>query len=90
MPEANQYSYNHKELVELLIRGAGIHEGEWMLSVQMGFSAINIGPEGGHNPAGLVIINKIGVQRVQENASPPSELVVNAAKVNPRREEANA
>ena len=90
MPEADQYSYNHKELVELLVKDAGIHDGEWMLSVQMGFSALNIGPEGGHNPAGIVMFNKIGIQRVPDNATRPAELVVDAAKVNPRRKEANA
>jgi len=89
MPEINQYTFSVKELTEILIKNADIHEGSWMLSVGMGFSAINIGPEGAHRPAGIVIFDAVGIQRVQEGETPPPELVVNATSVNPRRNKAN-
>ena len=33
MPEASQYMFTHKELVELMVKKAGIHEGKWAMSL---------------------------------------------------------
>ena len=44
MPEVNQLFFTHKEVLELLIKKAKIHEGRWMLSTNFGFAAGNFGP----------------------------------------------
>src|SRR5690606_35801655 len=54
MPEASQYTFSHKELLALLVKAAGLHEGKWMLLVTFGFTAGNFaGPDCNHSvPSG--------------------------------------
>jgi hypothetical protein len=83
MPEANQYMFKHKELVTMMIKETGLHEGKWMLSVNFGFAAINAGPGPDQmNPTAMAGIQAIGLQKAADD-SPPA-LVVDAAEVNPR------
>jgi hypothetical protein len=44
MPEVNQYLFNHKELLELMIKKADVHEGKWIVMANLGFSPGNFGP----------------------------------------------
>lgn len=82
MPEVNAYTFNHKELLELLIKAAGVHEGEWMLQVNFGFSAANIGQdEESVHPAAIATVNYVGIAKAKQDS--PRSLVLDAAKVNP-------
>jgi hypothetical protein len=83
MPEVQTYTFSHKELLELMVKSSGIHEGEWMLQVTFGFTAANFGQnEEDTNPGGMVIVQKIGITKALDGA--PKSLVVDASKVNPR------
>src|ERR1043166_6665871 len=82
MPEANQYMFSHKELVELMIKKAGLHEGKWMLSVTFGFGAMNGGPAPDQQmPTGVVGVQTVGLQRAQPES--PENMTLDAAVVNP-------
>jgi hypothetical protein len=83
MPEASQYMFKHKELVAMMIKEAGLHEGKWALAINFGFAAINAGPGPDQmNPTAVAGVQAIGLQKAADD-SPPA-LVVDAAEVNPR------
>jgi len=84
MPEANQYTFTHRELVELLVKQAGIHEGNWALLVQFGMTSGNTGPNtNALAPMAMVMIGPIGIQRLPPGMPADNNLTVDAAKVNP-------
>jgi len=74
-------SFSHKEVAEALVRKLDLHSGIWGLYIEFGIGAANIG--GGPddlNPAAIVPVLKIGLQKFRElNA-----ISVDAAKVNPQ------
>ncbi|MBC7767617.1 MAG: hypothetical protein H7124_02415 [Phycisphaerales bacterium] len=82
MPEVTQYTVSHREVLELIVKNLNIHEGKWMLVVNFGFTAANIGsgPEDAL-PTALVQVQKLVIQQATPDA--PSALVVDAAEVNP-------
>lgn len=83
MPEIESYTFTHRELLELMVKASDVHEGEWMLQVNFGFSAGNIGPnDESVIPGGIVGIQQLGITKAKEGA--PKALVVNAAEVNPK------
>jgi len=82
MPEASQFAFSHKEIVELLIKKADLHEGQWMLQIVFGFAAINGGPTPEQiSPTAMVQVQTIGLQKAPADA--PPALVLDAAEVNP-------
>ena len=82
MPETSQVTFAHKEVLELLIKRANIHEGKWMLSVTFAFSGANIGPTPDQViPAAVVGIQSLGIQKAQPDS--PDSLVLDAAIINP-------
>ena len=82
MPEANQYLFNHKELLELLIKKADLHEGKWTLMANMGFSPGNFASTPDQmSPGAAVIVLQMGIQRADAQA--PPEMVMDAAVMNP-------
>ena len=84
MAEANQYTVTHKELVELIIKQAGVHEGKWYLMASLGFAPGNYGPTPDQLcPGTVVAIQQLGISRAEE-ATPP-EIQVDAAVVNPKK-----
>jgi hypothetical protein len=84
MAEANNYTVTHKELVELIIKHAGIHDGKWVLSATLGFAPGNFGPSPDQlSPGTVVAIQQIGIVRAE--AATPQEIQVDAAAVNPKR-----
>jgi hypothetical protein len=81
MPEASQIIFSYKELVELLIKKQGLHEGIWGLNVNFGMQATNMGPNDSDlKPAAIIGILGIGLQKMDKETS----LSLDAAKVNPR------
>lgn len=82
MPEVNQLFFSHREVLELLIKKAELHEGKWMLTTNFGFSAGNFGPTVEHlSPGAIVVVLQIGLQRAA--ADTPEISVLDAAVVNP-------
>ncbi len=81
MAEASQFMFSYKEIVEALVKKQGLHEGIWVLSVNLGMQATNVGPtESDLKPAALVAIMGIGIQKADKETN----LSVDAAKVNPK------
>ena len=80
MAEVGRYKFSHKEVVEALIKKQDLHEGLWMLYVEFGLGAANVGPaEDQMTPAAIIPLVSLGLQKGEkENA-----LTVDAAKVNP-------
>ena len=81
MPETKNITFTHKEVVEALIRYNNIHEGLWDLYIEFGLAGANVGsgPGGELNPAAIVPILKVGIQRTEKTTN----LTVDAAVVNP-------
>ncbi len=77
MAETTAVMFEHKELVELMLDKQGINEGIWQLQLSLAFGASNLGPNANEmNPAGVVIVQKIGIARVTEETN----LTVDASK----------
>ena len=82
---AKEYLFSHKAIVEELIKREGIHEGLWMLTIELGLTGTNVNAQTAEgkaslSPAGIVSVGRIGISRTdQEN-----DLTVDASKVNPR------
>jgi hypothetical protein len=82
VPEATQYMFSHRELLDALIKKAGVHEGKWQLAVGFSLAAVNAGPAPGQMvPSAVVGISNIGIIKAQPES--PQELVADAAVVNP-------
>jgi hypothetical protein len=80
MPEATQYAISNRELLEMLIKSAGVREGRWMLMLTFGLSAGNFGPdEGNIMPGAVVVVQSVGIQRAPPEA--PAALVIDAAEI---------
>jgi hypothetical protein len=76
--ESTQLSFDYKEIVELLVRKAGVKEGHWQLTINFALGASNLGPTRQDLKPGVVIaVNSIGISRVDE----PTNLSVEAATV---------
>ena len=87
MPEINQYTLTHKELLELLIQQNGVHEGRWSLLIGMAISAGMFGPDPAQTfPGAAVTFNQIGIQRFVPGSTPegPGSIVLDAAVINPK------
>jgi len=64
MPAPTQFTFNYKEVAELLVRKAEITEGIWGLQIRFGMQATNINqPDGTLLPAAVVGILEIGLQK---------------------------
>ena len=83
MVETTKIIYSNKELVVMMLKDQGIHDGNWVLAANLTFSAMNIGqlPDGSDaSPAGVVAVNGVLIERVPE----PLPFSVNAAEANPK------
>lgn len=82
MPEISHVQFKHKEVVQALLRQAGIHEGRWQLVIAFGLAAANMGPSPSEvSPGAAVAVTSIGLARAQPDS--PEALVVDAAEINP-------
>ena len=80
MSEPLRHLLEHRELTKLLINHFGLHEGYWVIALELGFGATMAAPVGEEPmPTGMTSIRKIGIQESQKE----SPLSVNAAEVNP-------
>jgi hypothetical protein len=81
MPEARQITFTYEELAEILVKQQGIHEGLWGVYYELGIGAGNLpAPDGNFIPAALVPLQRMGIQKFDEEVK---GLTVDAAKVNP-------
>jgi hypothetical protein len=83
MSEPVRFNFTYKEVAELLVKKQNLHEGLWAVTLELGFSVININKEVGSKdvrPAAVTIIDSIGLSPTTEENS----LAVDAAKVNPK------
>lgn len=82
MPEPKSIVFTHKEVAEALVKKADIHEGLWGLYVEFGIAGANIGSGPDElNPAAIVPVLKLGVQKFDKE----NNLTVDASVVNPKR-----
>ncbi len=82
MPEANQYMFKYQEVLEALVKKAGLHEGKWQLIMSFGLAAANMGPnEKEIVPGAAIAVTGIGIQKAE--ATSPIALTVDAAIANP-------
>lgn len=81
MPETTNIDFEFKEIAELLVRNANLHEGIWGIEIRFGISGTNLRTAAGDDltPVAIVPILKIGLQRFNE----PNNLTVDAGKINP-------
>lgn len=77
MPDIETYSFTHRELLALMIKAAGFPNGDWQLSVNLGFSAGNFGPDDQNmNPGAAVMIAGLAIAKAKPES--PRGLVMNA------------
>ena len=82
MPEVTQYTFNYPEVLEALIKKAGLHEGKWQIVMTFGLAGVNIGQSPAEMvPGAAVAVASVGLVKAMPE-SPPS-LVMDAALVNP-------
>ena len=82
MPEASQFLLGHRELLELLIKHANVHDGRWMLMANFGIAPGNYGPSPDQVVPGITVaIQKMGIQLA--DSATPVEMTLDASDVNP-------
>lgn len=84
MAETTQFEYTNRELVVLMLKDKGIHEGHWHLGAKLGFSPMNLGQAADGtdaSPAGAVAFT--GAIIVFDPT--PLPFSVNATEVNPKK-----
>jgi hypothetical protein len=80
MNEPSQYNFELRELLIILIKNQGLHEGIWSLGFEFGMGAGNIGPtQEEARPSAFIQLKQVGLAR----ASVEGPLALDAAKVNP-------
>lgn len=78
MPDVTQYTFKHRELLEILVRKAGVREGRWQLVMNFGFAAGNFGPSDAElSPGAITAVNWVGIQKAASES--PAALTVDAA-----------
>ena len=81
MSEQRVITFSHREVAEALVKKQKLHEGIWGIYIEFAIAATNIGSDAASLlPAAIVPVQKIGIQRFNEESS----LAVDAAKVNPK------
>jgi hypothetical protein len=81
MAEITQYTFSHRELVEILVKQQDLHEGIWGLYVRFGLGASNVGESPAQiQPAAIIPVVEIGLQKFDKETN----ISVDAAKVNPK------
>lgn len=80
MPEISQIAFSNKELLEILVRQAQIQEGRWVLSVNFGFNAMNVGPSPDQLTPGA-IVQVLGISLQRAAADVPEAITIDASTV---------
>lgn len=81
MSQIDQYKFDYQEVVEALLVKQGIKTGLWVLAVEFGIGASNMGTdEQSLKPAAIVPLLSIGLAR----SKTPSNLTVDASTLIPK------
>ena len=84
MTDDIKHSFSHEELLAILLKSAGIHEGLWMLSINFGLSATNMSKsnngEENLRPCVMAFVENFGLMRVERALK---GLTLDAAIANP-------
>lgn len=87
MAEPGQYTFELKEIAELLARRVGVTEGLWQVGVQFGFAAVNVGPtEQDTKPSGIVSVFSLALAK----ADRPTGSTIDAATLRKAPEKSKA
>ena len=80
MARVSEITYTNIDIVKLLLKDQGIDEGQWMLQVNFGFKALNAPGtvEGEFTPGILVIINHLGIKRIDDGTPATPGITVDA------------
>lgn len=82
MTDHKKFKYSMRELTEMLVKHEGLTEGKWMLSVEFGITATNLGPDSENlTPAAVVPIVNVGLIESDKI----NNLTVDAATYNKRK-----
>lgn len=82
MPEVTQYTFKYSEVVEALIKKAGLHEGKWQLVMSFGLAGLNLGPNSAEVvPGAALAVTSVGLTKATPES--PEALVLDASLVNP-------
>jgi len=85
MAEPTQYTFSLREVAETLIKKQGLHEGKWLIGLEMGINAGIMGIDKDKaRPGAMVIMNAIQLTRALPDA--PAQLVIDAAAINPAKD----
>jgi hypothetical protein len=85
MAEVSQYSFSFAELTEALIKQQGLHEGQWIIAVELNINVgiMGMSPESSR-PGAMILANQVQLVRAIPDKH-PQHLIVDAAKVNPAK-----
>jgi hypothetical protein len=80
-PDRPEHTCELREIVELLVRHYGLHEGIWGPWIEFGIGGANIinATDNKAAPAAIVPIVRFGIQKF----ATPSSMTVDAAQINP-------
>lgn len=84
MAEITRIEFTNKDIVALMLKDRGIHEGHWVLQAKFSFGAMNMGASSEGTdaiPTGIVGVAGMGLELVPQ----PLPFSVNAAEVNPEK-----
>jgi hypothetical protein len=86
MVEVSQYNFSFAELAEALIKRQSLHEGKWLIGVEL---TVNVGIMGTapetSRPGAMLLANQVQLVRAIPGQHPP-HLIVDAAVVNPAKQ----
>ena len=78
MAEIKHFKYSMPELTEALIKHQGLTEGKWMLVVEFGINAFNVGrDQESLSPAAVIPIVNVGLIKSEKE----NNLTVDAAEI---------
>lgn len=82
MGEPSNYTFDLKEVAEMLVRKQGITDGQWLIGFEFIFTAGMMGPSSPEAlPGTMTLINKVTLAKHPPGA-PSSPLVVDAGALN--------
>lgn len=82
MALTTQRMFSHRDLLEMLVKRAGLHKGRHQLVIAFAFGASNFKDnEGKAMPAATALVAGVGLMEAQPDS--PDDLVIDAAEVNP-------
>ena len=92
--DVSQYTIKPKELVEILIKHHNIHDGKWFIGANFGFATGLFGTSPSEASPGVIVgLTHILLQRFVDGtpaSAGASDVVVDAAKVNPKDTDNNS